>query len=237
MNVFITGTSSGIGNALAREYLEKGAKVYGISRNFNNNLRKYADYHHLSHDLANYTTLEEKLKWLLENEKVLDQVILNAGKLPEINDMRDTSLDEIQDVMDVNVWANKVLIDMLFKLIPDIHQVVAISSGASLSGARGWNAYAISKAALNMLIMLYSRELPETHFSAITPGVVDTGMQDYIFNLTDDGRFQVVTRLKDLRKNKQMKEPREAAVHLIEAMGFALQRENGSYIDIRQLYE
>jgi benzil reductase ((S)-benzoin forming) len=235
MNVFITGTSSGIGNALAREYLEKGTRVYGISRNFNSNLRQYADYHHLSLDLFDLTALEGRLKALLENETVLDQVILNAGKLPEINDMRDTSMDEIRSVMNVNVWSNKVLLDALFKWVPSVHQVVAVSSGASRSGARGWNAYAISKAALNMLIKLYSHELPGTHFSAIAPGVVDTGMQDYIFNIPADGRFQVVARLKEMRKNKQMKTPRQAAVQLIEAMGLALHHENGSYIDIREL--
>lgn len=235
MKILVTGTNSGIGNAVAREYLEKGARVYGISRKFNKNLRKYADYHHLSHDLSDHTTLEEKLKQLLNGETVLDQVLLNAGMLPEINDIRDTSLEEIHRVMDVNVWVNKVLLDALFRLIPEIYQVVAISSGASRSGARGWNVYAISKAALNMLIILYSREIPETHFSAITPGVVDTGMQDYIFTLPDDGRFQVVSRLKEMKRNREMKDPREAAVHLIEAMGYALQRENGSYIDIREL--
>lgn len=235
MNVFITGTSSGIGHALTREYLEKGEKVYGISRNFHDGLRKYADYHHLSYDLSDQTTLEEKLKRLLEDETVLDQVILNAGKLPLIKDMRETSMEEIQRIMNLNVWANKVLLDILFRLIPDIHQVVAISSGASVNGARGWNVYAISKAALNMLIMLYSREIPETHFTAMAPGVVETGMQDYIFNLPDDERFRVVSRLKEMRKNRQMKDPREAAVHLIEAMKVALKHESGTYIDIRDL--
>ncbi|MBN3036094.1 MAG: SDR family NAD(P)-dependent oxidoreductase [Bacteroidales bacterium] len=235
MNILITGTNSGIGNAVAREYLEKGARVYGISRRFNKNLRKYADYIHLSHDLSDHTMLEDKLTRLLEGEAVLDKVILNAGMLTDINDIRDTSLEAIHRVMDVNVWVNKVLLDALFRLVPEIRQVVAISSGASRSGSRGWNVYAISKAALNMLIMLYSREIPDTHFSAIAPGVVDTGMQDYIFTLPDNGRFQVVSRLKEMKRNRRMKDPREAAVQLIEAMGYVLEQESGSYIDIREL--
>ena len=43
--------------------------------------------------------------------------------------------------MDVNVWTNKVLIDVLFEQLDSIDQIVAISSGATGSGARGWNAY------------------------------------------------------------------------------------------------
>lgn len=235
MNIFITGTSSGIGNALAREYLEKGERVFGISRKFSDSLRKYADYHHLSYDLSVYAELEERLKQFLDGTGALDRVILSAGVLPAINDIRDTSMEEIRRVMDVNVWANKVLLDVLFRLIPHIHRVVAISSGASRSGARGWNVYAISKAALNSLIKLYADEIPETHFSAMAPGVVETGMQDYIFSLPDDERFQVVSRLKEMKRKKQMKDPREAALDLIGAMEIAIQRESGSYIDIREL--
>ncbi|HER10014.1 MAG TPA: SDR family NAD(P)-dependent oxidoreductase [Bacteroides sp.] len=235
MNILITGTSSGIGNSLAREYLEKGDRVFGISRNFSDSLKKYADYHHLSHDLSVHAELEQRLRQLLNGTNALDRVILSAGVLPAINDMRDTSMEEIRRVMDVNVWANKMLLDALFKLIPQIHQVVAISSGASRSGARGWNVYAISKAALNSLVRLYADEIPETHFSAMAPGVVETGMQDYIFSLPDDERFPVVNRLKEMKRKKQMKDPREAAADLIGAMEIAMQRESGSYIDVREL--
>ena len=44
MNVLITGTSSGLGLALARELLDNGATVYGISRKFNPILKDYEEY-------------------------------------------------------------------------------------------------------------------------------------------------------------------------------------------------
>jgi len=135
----------------------------------------------------------------------------------------------------VNVWANKVLLDTLIQCVDRIHQVVAISSGASVSGSRGWNVYAISKAALNMMIKLYAKERPETHFTALAPGVVDTKMQDYIYNQEDDGRFEVVRKLKQMRDRKEMADPRENALALIEAMGIVLQYESGRFIDVRDL--
>lgn len=236
MNVFITGTNSGIGNALARAYLEKGATVYGLSRKFNGRMDKYADYHHLSHDLRDVVHLKERLKSFLEGVDTLDQVILNAGALPPINDMQDTGMEEILNVMMVNVWSNKVLLDTLIRCVGRIHQVVAISSGAAVSGSRGWNVYAISKAALNMMIKLYAKERPETHFTALAPGVVDTRMQDYIYNLEDDGRFEIVSRLKRMRDRREMSDPGQNALELIEAMGTVLQHESGQFIDVRDLH-
>ena len=65
--------------------------------------------------------------------------------------------------MQINVWANKLIIDTLLANINNVKQIVGISSGASQSGARSWNGYALSKAALNMLISIYSAEVSNTH--------------------------------------------------------------------------
>lgn len=234
--MFITGTNSGIGNALAKAYLEKGAVVYGISRRFNSRMEKYADYYHLSYDLRDVVHLKERLQEFLGNADTLDQVILNAGTLPPINDMQDTTMEEILHVMMVNVWSNKVLLDTLIQTVAKIHQVVAISSGAAVSGSRGWNVYAISKAALNMMIKLYSKEMPEIHFTALAPGVVDTKMQELIYNQKDGDRFEIVSKLRQMRDEKIMTDPRENALQLIEAMGIVLQEESGQFIDVRDLH-
>ncbi len=236
MNLLITGTSSGIGYALAREYLETGARVFGISRRYHNRLRPFAGYTHLSCSLEEVNGLESKIPDLLTDTRSLDQVILNAGMLPVIGDMQETSMESIHQVMNVNVWANKVLIDVLSRHVREIHQVVAISSGASIKGSRGWNVYSISKAALNMMIQLYAAEMPDTHFSSIAPGVVETAMQDSIADLEEDERFQVVQRLKKMRSNNEMSSPRQTALTLIEAMGAALQEKSGSYLDVRTLF-
>lgn len=236
MNILVTGTSSGIGYALTREYLQNGAKVFGISRRCNDKLAEFPDYHHLSHDLLCFDNLQEKVKELLRSKKTIDLVILNAGMLPDLKDLRETSMDEIKKVMNVNVWANKLIMDTMIDEVPRIYQVVAISSGASISGARGWNVYAISKAALNMMIQLYARELPETHFTALAPGVVDTAMQEYISGLPEDKRFPVIDRLKEIRGTSQMPGPEDAANYLVEAIGHVLQFESGSYVDVRDLY-
>ena len=164
MNVLITGTSSGLGFGLARYYLENGHTVYGLSRRMNEDLKNSGDFKFLSQDVTSFREVETNLLSFLKEVKVLDLVILNAGILNEIKDLKDTTIDEIRQVMDVNVWANKILIDSLIRQVNEVKQVVAISSGAAVSGSRGWNAYSLSKAALNMLINLVCKGIYQYAF-------------------------------------------------------------------------
>lgn len=235
MKLLITGTSSGFGFALAKYYLKEGNIVYGISRKENRELMSYPNFKYLSQDISDFGTLTKNLSSFLKDTSFLDLVVLNAGILNEIKDLKDTSLDEIKQVMDVNVWANKVIIDTLSSELEEIKQVVAISSGASVSGSRGWNAYSLSKATLNMLISLYAKEHTKTHFCALAPGLIDTAMQDYIFNLPKEKEYPTVTRLKNVKASNQMPKPAEAAKTNAEAIIKAKNYESGSFLDIRNM--
>jgi NAD(P)-dependent dehydrogenase (short-subunit alcohol dehydrogenase family) len=231
--IFITGTSSGLGNALAKEYLRKGARVWGLSRRAPADLQSKSSYIHLSCDLADHAQVAAKVSQLLEDTPVLDLMILNAAILPDISDMKDTPLESIKKVMHINVWANKLLIDLVMDRIKVVKQIVAVSSGASVSGSRGWNAYSVSKAGLNMMISLYAKEMPDTHFSAIAPGVVDTEMQETIASLPDDPRFSTQKKLRRMRKAGEMFTPEEASRLMLLVIGLAKDEDSGSYLDVR----
>lgn len=235
MNVLITGTSSGIGYALAREFLENGATVYGISCRLNKNLDKYACYHHLAHDLENHTGLPGKIHNFLCDIKTLDLVILNGGIKPDINDISKTSVDELAAVMNINVWANKVIIDTLLETMTGLYQVVAISSGSYISNIAGWNAYTVSKSMLNTLMKLYSEEVPDTHFSAIAPGVFYTELQESASDSFDYKDYPLARKLKNIKEKDQLTEPEYAANYLVEAMGLVLQKESGLFMDVKDI--
>jgi len=235
MNILITGTSSGVGYGLALYYLEQDHDLYGISRSHNESLEAFSNFHFLSQDLVKFDEIAGSLGGFLEGVPGLDLVILNAGVVSNINDMKDTSLEEIMRVMDINVWSNKVLIDALFAAVPEIGQVVAISSGAAVSGARGWNAYSLSKATLNMLIDLYAKEQPETHFTALAPGIIDTGMQDYIYSIEEEEKFPVVQKLKSMKGTDKMPSPGEAAPGIADAISRLKKFPSGSFQDVREI--
>ena len=235
--VLITGVSSGLGHGLAIEYLRRGFSVLGVSRREPRDLIDAGGerFHFLALDLGSGEIGGETMeRWLAEVGGV-DLLLLNAGILGRIADLSETSLAEMRHVMEVNLWANKWVIDAVLRqgMLP--RQVVAISSGASVSGSRGWNAYALSKAALNMLIMLYAAEQPKVHFAALAPGLVDTAMQEYMRGLQDDGRFETLARLRQAHGTPAMKGPEEAARAVAAAIDCLPAWPNGSYVDIRKM--
>ncbi|MRI57888.1 MAG: alcohol dehydrogenase [Epsilonproteobacteria bacterium] len=230
MRVFITGIGSGLGEALAKLYLEAGEEVYAVSRLLPKSLEGFANLHFLPLNLHAHERIEGVMRDLV-GDKELDIAVLNAGILGELKDMSETSLSEIGSIMDLNVWANKVILDY-FKLHPP-KQIVAISSGAAVSGARGWNAYALSKAALNMLIKLYAAEMPYTHLSALAPGLVETPMMKHILSHADPVKFPVVKRLMESKRL----DPKDAAILLADTFAKLLEYPSGEYLDIRELQE
>lgn len=232
--ICITGVSSGLGYGLAKVYLELGAKVYGCSRRTPEELIAKG-LHFTCIDLADATAGQNSFNELIKGTDHFDTVILNAGKLGMIRDMADCQLDDLRETMEINVWSNKWLLDTLFDANRTITQVVGISSGASLSGSRGWNGYSISKAALNMLIKVYSGEYLNTHFTSFAPGLIDTAMQDYLTGLPKDPRFKPLDILKKAKGTDQMPNGEACARRLIHAFPELLELPSGSYADIRTL--
>ncbi|BAF70861.1 SDR family NAD(P)-dependent oxidoreductase [Nitratiruptor sp. SB155-2] len=228
MKILITGIGSGLGEALAKLYLEAGKEVYALSRTLPRSLVNFSNLHFISLNLHAHEKIEHALTKLLDGVE-LDLAILNAGIVGELKDMSEISLHEISAIMDLNVWANKVILDVLKR--HTVQQIVAISSGASVSGARGWNAYALSKATLNMLVKLYAAEMPNTHLTALAPGLIDTPMMEHILKYGDKEKFPVVKRLEESSKMSAQ----EAALLLSDSFKRLLEYPSGSYIDIRNL--
>lgn len=231
--VLITGNSSGLGRGLSDACLERGDRVYGMSR-------RGAGRHHerlrdVRCDLSDLDAIPAALDALLGDVEHLDLVFLNAGAVGEIRAMTDVPLDDLRALMDLNVWANKVILDRLHAHGPPVRQVVATSSGASVLGNRGWDGYSLSKAALNMLVRLYAHEFPDTHLNALAPGLVDSEMMDHLCQEPDPERFPALRRIREARAQGTMPGPDEAAARVLEVVPDLRSFASGEYVDIRQI--
>lgn len=230
MNVLITGTSSGIGLGLARHYCEKGAKVYGISR------REPAldseNYQHLSLDLTDTEALEEKLPPFIQGID-FDLCVMNAGALGKIQPMQEAEISELKSVMDINLWAVKSVIDCVLSNAK-AKNIVCISSGAAVNGNYGWSGYALSKAALNMLVQLYASEVEGVKFYALAPGLVDTSMQEYLWNVSEE-KFPSVKKLHDARGTDNMPKPDSFGPIFEDALKKLFKMDSGSFADVRKI--
>ena len=125
---------------------------------------------------------------------------------------------------------DRVLIDTLHAHAL-VKQIVGISSGAAVNGSKGWGAYALSKAGLNMLLSIYAKELPEIHFTALAPGVIRTPMVEHIIEEVDDTLFPSAKRLKE----NPIQTAEEAAKTLIATFPQLLNYESGSFLDVRTM--
>ncbi|MFP4154784.1 MAG: SDR family NAD(P)-dependent oxidoreductase [Halothiobacillaceae bacterium] len=231
MNVLITGNSSGLGRGLTEAALARGWTVFGLSRRGCD----LPGVHDVRCDLADHEAIGPAINRLLAGVGRLELVILNAGVLGEIADLQDTDLESLKQVMEINVWANKTLIDALIGRGVAVGQIVGISSGAAVLGNRGSSGYALSKAALNMLLRLYARELPQAHVSALAPGLIDSRMIDTLCSASDPVRFPALERIRAARGTDRMLAPREAAERVLSVLPALLDFPSGEFVDIRQI--
>lgn len=225
--ILITGCSSGLGLALTNYYLDKEYIVYGISRTKPNIEDK--NFIFKKYDLSKIELINQELTAFLSQVKEFEVVYLNAGMLGGIKILKDLSCDEIKEVLDLNVFANKELLDILSPM--QINTIIGISSGASVKGSKGWGAYSLSKASLNMLLSLYSKEMLDTKILAVAPGVIETPMTDVIRFDVDDNIFTSAKVLKE----GEIQQPLDAAARLDEVVKRADEFESGSFIDVRNI--
>jgi NAD(P)-dependent dehydrogenase (short-subunit alcohol dehydrogenase family) len=227
----ITGNSSGLGLGFTRVLNAEGWAVHGLSR------RGCPEpvAGDVQVDLADLDAIGPAVTSLLAPVDKVDLVILNAGVLGRIQNLSEADLDELRHTMDINLFANKPVLDHLLARGLPVSQIIAISSGASVSGSAGWSGYALSKAALNMMMSLYAHEFTDTSVHALAPGLIDTAMQEYLCENSDGDRFDSIQNLRQARGTPVMPEADEAARQVLASLPRLRGLPSGRFVDIRQL--
>lgn len=111
----------------------------------------------------------------------LDILVGNAGVLGRISPLAHIPAPTWQEAMDVNVSANWRLIRTLDPCLrrSDAGRCVFVTSGAATNLRANWGAYAVSKAALDVLVRTYAIEMAQTAVCAnlFSPGPIRTLMR------------------------------------------------------------
>ena len=183
--VIVTGVSRGLGAALARVLLERGATVLGVGRASNASLASDR-YRYAECDLADAAGIDAALApafgalaglaprrvCLVNNAATVDPVGLVA--------MHDAAA--VARSLAINLAAPIALAGLFLRAFaePGVERrIVNVSSGAARSAIAGASLYCTAKAGLEMLTRVLAAEHRDGNFSAVSlrPGVIDTDMQ------------------------------------------------------------
>lgn len=214
MIYIITGTSYGIGKALAKYYLEKGDKVIGISRSKS---IVHKNFKHVHLDLSDKQQLHDLalLKYTSKEDYPI-RLINNAGSIGDIKRTHELTLTHYVDVSMVNIVAPQFLCSYVLQTFgfDNVDTILNISSGAGERPVPSWGAYCASKAAINLFAMSLHEEIIElgksTKIFNISPGVVDTKMQEVI-RRTKSRNFSRQAEFIALKENNELRTPEEVA--------------------------
>src|SRR3990167_3907906 len=182
----ITGSSRGIGKAIAERMAEHGAKVTISSRKAGPCEEVAAEINakHPGQAIAvpaNISSKEDLQRLVDETEKAFGQVdivVCNAATNPFFGPMSQITDDAFRKILDNNIIANNWLIQMAAPKMRERRDgaVIIISSIGGLRGSTGIGAYNISKAADFQLARNLAVELgpDNVRVNCIAPGLVKT---------------------------------------------------------------
>ena len=157
MQAYITGTSTGIGKALAEKLLNEGVNVIGIARRCS---IKHPNYEHIKLDLSDLSQVNAfDFKMNLSEDVIL---VNNAGIIGSVKPIGHQIGEEIIELANINILAPQILINKFinkFQSLGQNYQVLNISSGAGKYAIDAWATYCSSKAALDLFSETVALEL------------------------------------------------------------------------------
>jgi len=187
--VLVTGASKGLGNAIAKEFIDRGAKVIAVARNLSS-LEKLDDYAKtrgnsiviVPLDLNEANKIDELGYNLYQRFGKLDVLVSCAAMFGVLSPVAHISTDVWRKTMSLNLDANWRLIrsfDALLRASGNGAKALFISAPCAREQPSYYGAYAVSKAALEALVGLYNNELKNTKVSAsiFVPPAMATDMR------------------------------------------------------------
>lgn len=188
--ILVTGASSGIGRAIARNLLQQGHHVLGVSRDCSKFVRKMANFTEIQLDLSELKQLPQKLGGLMKAFPDIDAVVFAAG-MGQFGSVEEFSYPQIETVMTVNFTSQVFLARALLPSLKrkNTSDLIFIGSEAALKGSRKGAVYCASKFAVRGFTQALREECSKSNVRVclINPGMVKTAFFDKLsFEPGDD---------------------------------------------------
>jgi benzil reductase ((S)-benzoin forming) len=228
----ITGSSRGMGEALALQCLQAGHQVIGVARQTSAALASAAAPGQLLQwqaDLAEAAEPAERLRAHLQACQPLDlaavQLVNNAGVIAPLMPLADIPLAETARALRVGLEAAMLLSTAFLDAtrhwtVP--RRLLNISSGLGRRAMAGSASYCAAKAGMDHFSRaLALEEAARPHGArvvSLAPGVIDTDMQVQL-RTADPARFPHQEDFLQLQAQGRLFSPAEAAAKLLAYLG------------------
>lgn len=171
--VIVTGTSRGIGKAIALYLHEKNYKIIGIDKT-----EVPQVFTQVTCDLKNWEEASIAIKKVIEEGSNVVGLINNAAIQIE-KGILDTSLENLNEIFSTNVFSIYLLTQLLGPYFSQDAAIVNISSVHAHATSRNLSSYVATKGAVSALTRSMALELGEEkgiRVNSICPGAIETEM-------------------------------------------------------------
>ena len=221
----ITGTSRGLGEALAAELVGRGYFVIGIGRSDSARLAGER-YRFVACDFAQPAQISaavEPAMRELANRGPESVTLVNNAAVPwpiaVVGRLADA---EAEAALATNVVAPLALCNAFLRVFADDttpRRIINVSSGAAQMAIAGSAVYSMSKAAVEMLTRAIAAECMAPAFRCITlrPGIFDTDMQAFMRS-RDPEQFPQVALFQGFKDGGLLKAPADVAARIVDRL-------------------
>jgi len=207
----ITGSSSGIGKAIAELFAEQGATVYGIDQN---NPGENNSIQFISCDVQDRDEVNDAIKSIINKQGRIDILVNNAG-IAHVGNAETTRPEDIERLFAVNV---KGVYNFLHACIPFMKEkggvILNMASIASSVGITDRFAYSMTKGAVVGMTLSVARDYigHKIRCNCISPARVHTPFVDGFIARNYPGKEkEMFEKLSKGQPIGRMADPKEIA--------------------------
>ncbi len=199
-HILITGASGGIGQAIAKDFLAKGAILY-ISGSNAEKLQKFntQELGGKAKEMICNLKDAESVESLISSMPQIDVLVCNAGITKDTLAMR-MSNEDFTSVIDINLNSNFILNREAIKKMIRARsgRIINIASVVAVSGNPGQANYCASKAGLIGMSKALAKEVAGKNITinVVAPGFIKTNMTDALNDAQKEAILQNIPAKK-----------------------------------------
>ena len=192
MHLVLTGSSTGIGRALAERLLSRGHHVWGLARSDQSDFAaSHPNFHHTRCDVSDYSAVAAAASAYAAAWPQLDAVICAAGLQGEIAPALTADplkwSATIRANLDGTYFALRAFASLLVQPAPAASRkkIICFSGGGATKARVNFSAYGVAKTALVRLVETIAEENRDQplDINALAPGAINTRLTDEILAL------------------------------------------------------